>query len=274
MAYLVDGHMHLEYGPLSEEYVLEFIAEAKRKGLSEIQILDHTHRFIEFEPMYESLKKYPIQKEWLENKEKKFKDHVSDFIELMEKIKQKDLGIKVTYGLEVCYTPKTKEFIKETLANYKLDFVVGAIHSVNDILYDMDFSKELLWEKYDVNKIYKDYYQALLDLVNSKLFTQVAHPDTIKIFNYYPNYDLSETYKTLALAIKKNNMKAEDNVGCHYRYGCKDLGLSDELLKVFIDNDVDIITCSDAHHPTDVGTDIKEVTNKINTFKEGKNYVR
>ena len=46
---MIDGHMHLEYGPLSVDYVLEFVQEAVKKGLDEIQILDHTHRFKEFE---------------------------------------------------------------------------------------------------------------------------------------------------------------------------------------------------------------------------------
>ena len=79
-----DGHMHLENGPLTKEYVLQFVEAAYQKGLDEIQILDHTHRFIEFEPIYEDLKVYDVQKTWLENKTMKFKDHISDYIDLMK----------------------------------------------------------------------------------------------------------------------------------------------------------------------------------------------
>ena len=50
----------------------------------------------------------------------------------------------------------------------------------------MNFSKEILWNKYDVDDIYKRYYELVFDLVKSDLFTQLAHPDTIKMFNYYP----------------------------------------------------------------------------------------
>ena len=50
---MIDGHMHLEYGDLAKEYVLEFVNAAVNKGLKKIQILDHTHRFVEFEPIYE-----------------------------------------------------------------------------------------------------------------------------------------------------------------------------------------------------------------------------
>ena len=52
------------------------------------------------------LKDYEVQKTWLENKKMKFKDHLADFVNLMEDVKAMDLPIKVTYGLEVCYVPQ------------------------------------------------------------------------------------------------------------------------------------------------------------------------
>ena len=53
---LVDGHMHLENGPLTKGYVMEFINEAYKQGFDRIQILDHTHRFKEFEVIYQGVK--------------------------------------------------------------------------------------------------------------------------------------------------------------------------------------------------------------------------
>lgn len=259
---MIDGHMHLENGPLSKEYVLQFVEEAHKKGLDEIQILDHTHRFIEFEPIYKELKEYEIQKTWLENKEMKFKDHISTFVSLMEEIKAMDLPVKVTYGLEVCYVPKHKEYIKEVLSKYHFDFIVGAIHSIDGILYDMSFSKELLWDKYDANHIYKRYYELVCDLIESDLFTQLAHPDTIKLFEIYPTYDLKPTYHHIAELLNKHHMKAENNVGCYYRYNHPDMGLSDELLNIFKEHHVQMITASDAHKPSDVGTCIIDVYEK------------
>ena len=46
--YITDNHVHLENGPLSKEYVEEFISQAVKMGVSELHILDHTHRFKEF----------------------------------------------------------------------------------------------------------------------------------------------------------------------------------------------------------------------------------
>ncbi len=260
----VDGHMHLENGPLTKEYVLQFVEEAKKKGLDEIQILDHTHRFIEFEPIYEELKQYEVQKVWLENKKMKFKDHLSTFVELMKDIQQMDLPVKVKYGLEVCYVPHHEKYIKDVLSKYPFDFVVGAIHSIDGILYDMSFSKELLWDRYDVNDIYQRYYELVFQLVKSGLFTQLAHPDTIKLFQIYPTYDLKPTYDQLAQLLNQYHMKAENNVGCYYRYNHPDLGLSEELLEIFKENNVPLIFTSDAHKPSDVGTCIKEAYKRMN----------
>jgi len=261
---MIDGHMHLEYGPLNEEYVLQFVKQAQLMGLDEIQILDHTHRFKEFEPAYLPLKEIPEQKIWLENRKMKFKDSLNDYIELMKRIQAMELPVKVRYGLEVCYTEESEDFLRELLSHYEFDFLVGAIHSIDGILYDMPFSKELLWDQYDVNHIYKRYYQLVLSCVDSGLFSQLAHPDTIKMFNYYPSYDLNDTYQLLSEKLKEKKMKGECNTGCHYRYNHQDIGLSDELLEIFKRNGVDIITASDAHHPKDVGMYIKQANERIN----------
>lgn len=261
---MIDGHIHLENGPLTLDYVLEFVEEAHRKGLDTIQILDHTHRFIEFEPIYEGLKQYDVQKTWLENKKMKFKDHISDFVSLMKEVQSLDLPVKVLYGLEVCYVPEHKETIRTILSSYQFDFLVGAIHSIDGILYDMGFSKALLWDQYDVNHIYKRYYELLEDLIQSGLFTQLAHPDTIKLFQIYPTYDLKPVYIRLAELLNQYHMKAENNVGCYYRYNHPDLGLSDELLDIFKTYNVNIITASDAHKPSDTGSYIQEAYARIN----------
>ena len=258
---MIDGHIHLEYGPLDKDYVFAFIKEAKNKGLKEIQILDHTHRFVEFQPIYENLRTYEIQDKWLDGKQK-FCNTLDEFITLMEEIKKMDIGITITYGLEVCYVPEYEMLLNTILSSYSFDFLVGAVHSIDGILYDMPFSKELLWDKYNVDYIYKRYYELVFDLIKSDLFSQLAHPDTIKLFNYYPTYDLKPTYHKLADLLNKHHVKAENNTGCYYRYHHKDMGLSNELLDVLLEHHVEIICASDAHKPEHVGSYIQEIYNK------------
>ena len=264
---LVDGHMHLEYGKLSVAYVLEFVEAAQAKGIDKIQILDHTHRFKEFSPIYDNLRTIPVQKQWLANPKLKFKNSLAEYWDLIQQVKSLDLPIEVSFGLEVCYVPEYEDKIREILKPYQFDFLVGAVHSIDGILYDMSFSKEILWDKYATNQIYKRYYELLFEVVKSNLFTQLAHPDTIKLFNYYPDYDLQPTYDELAELCKQHHVLAECNTGCHYRYNHKDIGLSDDLLQTFVKHNVQLITASDAHQPKHVGNYILEASERIATLK-------
>lgn len=257
--YLVDSHMHLEYGPLSTDYVMAFVSEAVKKGLDEIDILDHTHRFKEFEACYEHLRRYEQQDAWLHQKTK-FCNTLDDYRKLIAEVKQMDLPIRVKFGLEVCYTENTEDLLKDILKDTDFDFLTGAIHSVDGILYDMSFSDGLLWDQKDTGEIYRRYYEIALSLIRSGLFDRFAHPDQLKLAGRDPRYDLSDTYHKIAEALKQMDMYGENNSGIAYRYGHQDIGISDEMLKIFKEYKVKMITASDAHKPEDVGTLIREAT--------------
>lgn len=257
---MIDGHVHLERGPLTKEYAYEFIKEAQNKGITELQILDHTHRFKEFAPMYERYKFVDAQRDWLSHD---LRDSIYDYIKLIEEMKKDTLPIKVSFGLEVCYQKPEEENIQKLIKDlYNWDFLVGSVHAVDYRVYDSKWSMDELWNKFPADQIYKRYYEIMFDLVKSELFTQLAHPDTIKMFNIYPTYDLTDTYHELADLLNEHHIKVENNVGCYYRYHHEDMGLADDLLKIFRQHNCEMITVSDAHTPEDCGNYIKEVWDK------------
>ena len=258
--YLVDSHVHLEKGPLTKEYVLEFINEAIKNNIDELHILDHTHLFKEFYHCYDELRDIDIQNRWLSGK---FRNSLDEYDELIKEMKTMEFPIRVLYGLEVCYTPKSENMLKEVLKDRNYDFLIGSIHSVDSILYDMGFSKELLWEKYDTDLIYMHYYDAVKKLIRSDMFTSVGHMDNLKLFGYVPKRDMTAVYNEVAELMVKHKLLCEMNSGCFYRYGCKDIGLSDELLNIFKKKGVEFITASDAHNVSDVGKLIKETRERI-----------
>lgn len=257
---MIDGHIHIHKNPLTKETVYQYIKTAISRNIDTLQILEHTHKFKEFRQMYEPMLFLPEQKEWLEND---FGYSIQEYLDLIKEIRKENLPIKVLFGLEVCYQTSEEHIIKELLKNYDFDFLVGSVHFINHIAYDSSWSKKELWEKYTIDDIYKTYYEEIFNLIESDIFTQLGHPDTIKMFNYYPSFDLTNTYVEMAKLLNKHNMKVEDNVGCHYRYNHKDIGLSDELLQILKDNHCNIITASDAHNPKDVGTNIIDAYHKI-----------
>lgn len=108
----------------------------------------------------------------------------------------------------------------------------------------------------------------MIQLVESRIFHILAHPDSIKCFNAYSNRDLTELYNRLAKALKRNKMKAEFNNGLYLNYHHEELGLNRKLLKVLIDHEVEIWTASDAHSPQDVGEYIREAVKIINRYSK------
>lgn len=263
---MIDGHVHLENGELSVDYVMQFVQTAAARGIDTLQILDHTHRFLEFAPMYEGVRKAnDLQAQWLL---KKIKDPLAKYHQLIDTMKQMDLPIEVRFGLEVCYTPEAESFLKDILSQYPYDFLVGSVHSIDGILYDMPFSKQLLWDVQNADAIYQRYYALVEQSMKSGLFTQIGHPDTIKLFDIHPSYDQIPTYLHLAKLAVKHHLKMENNTGCHYRYHTNDIGLSDAFIQVLVQEGAMIITASDAHLPDHVGNYIKEAQQRIKTIQD------
>ena len=58
-------------------------------------------------------------------------------------------------------------------------------------------------------------------------------------------------------------MKAEFSCGLYNNYGHSELGLNKDLFRIFLKNDVKLLTASDAHAPEDVGKNIRKANNAL-----------
>lgn len=253
---MIDAHVHLDEGPLTKEYLDQFVNEAIKNNIDEIHVLNHTHRFKEFYNIYKECFINEGQINWFS---KELKDSIYDYINFIEEMKKYTFPIKVLFGLEVCYFKDKEEEIKSILDLYNFDFLIGSVHFVDHIAYDCKWSIDELWNKYDVDYIYNTYYDAIFSLLESGLFTQIGHVDTIKMFNYYPSYSLIDTYEKIASLALKNNVIVEDNPKVHYKYGHKDLGLANDLLDILKNKKCRLIGSSDAHKPFEVGCKLIDV---------------
>jgi len=258
---MLDCHIHIERGPYTLDWLNEFIQTAVKQGLDEIYLLEHSFRFIEFIPMYETICKYnDYQREWF-NQRNDGKLSIKSYTNLIDQAKQISYPIKVKFGLEVCYFEDSEKLIKDVTASYPYDFVTGSVHWIDG--YGFDHKKEF-WDSKDVDKTYRRYYEIMEKLIASELFTGVAHPDSIKAFGHKPSYDLIDTYNKLADLLNKHNVYAEQSGGLHLNYS-KDCecGMNRKMLKVFNSKGVRILTASDAHSPKDVGANIIELQNLL-----------
>lgn len=251
---MTDVHIHIEKGPYTKEWIDQFVQQAIRMGMDEIYLLEHSHRFAEFAPMYTSICEYSeYQKNWYK---KKAALSIKEFQSLITEMRKIEFPIKIKWGLEVCYFPEHEKLIGDILHSFPFDFSVGSIHWVDGFGFD---HKAEFWNNIDTEQIYSNYYQLMLRLVKSGLFSGVAHPDSIKCFHHYSTQDLTDTYRLLADELKAHDMYAEQSGGLALNYGFEELGMNPTMLHIFKSKNVAIRCASDAHKPEDVGANVAQL---------------
>lgn len=251
---MTDVHIHIEKGPYTKEWIDQFVQQAIRMGMDEIYLLEHSHRFAEFAPMYTSICEYSeYQKNWYK---KKATLSIKDFQTLITEMRTITFPIKIKWGLEVCYFPEYEKLIGDILRSFPFDFSVGSIHWVDGFGFD---HKAEFWNNIDAEHIYSNYYQLMLRLVKSGLFSGVAHPDSIKCFHHYPTQDFTDIYHLLADELKAHHMYAEQSGGLALNYGFEELGMNQTMLHIFKSKNVEIRCASDAHKPEDAGANIAKL---------------
>lgn len=251
---MTDVHIHIEKGPYTKEWINQFVQQAVSIGIDEIYLLEHSHRFAEFAPMYASICEYSdYQKNWYS---KKGKLSIKDFQALITEMRSIEFPVKIKWGLEICYFPEYEKLIGDILDSFHFDFAVGSIHWVDGFGFD---HKAEFWNGIDVEQIYRKYYDLMLRLVKSGLFSGVAHPDSIKCFHHYPANDLTAAYGLLADELNSHHMYAEQSGGLALNYGFEELGMNKNMLDVFKNKNVDIRFASDAHTPEHAGANISSM---------------
>lgn len=249
---MIDCHVHIERGPYNLDWLQKFIDQGQKIGLLELYILEHTHRFREFLPLYSQMSQYnSYQNNWINQKGK---HSIYEYIDLIELARRQKYPIIIKFGLEVCYDEYMENFIEKIKYFYNWDFFTGSVHWVDGFAYD---HKQEFWRNMDINSLYMRYYCLVSKLIKSGLFTGLAHPDAIKCFNYYPNIKLDSIYYNIAKLLNKQRMYAEDSSGLHNNYSHQEYGLNKTIRKIFFKNRVKLLTASDAHTPEDVGKGIK-----------------
>lgn len=257
---MIDGHIHIERGAYTLDWIRQFVNKAVEMELDEIRLLEHNYIFEEFAPMYDSVCTYSeYVNAWFHRSAGIHK--LADYLELIEQVRNEQFPVEIKFGLEVCYFKEFEGFISELAKDKGFDFLLGSIHFVDDFAFD---HKAEHWAGLDVDKVYRRYFEDSISLAKSGLFDGIGHPDAIKLFGHKPSYPLSDYYESLAKELSKSNLYADQNSGVERR--CPDtasLGMDRELLRALKKNAVKIITSSDAHCPEDVGYKIKELSSLI-----------
>lgn len=260
---MIDGHIHLN-GEYTLKNIDEIVKKAMQMNLKEIWLLDHSYLFIEFFPMYrEVMENNEFNKNWITNK--KNNCSLSDYDNLIKEVRIRKYPIKIKFGIEICYFKKYEQLVKDITSKYDFDFLIGSVHFVNDFAFGRGKEE---FSNYNIDKLYKTYFETSIDLANSKIFDVIAHPDSIKLFGYIPKIDLKPYYEELIKSVLNADMYIEQNSGVSRNYKKDLIGMEKELLELALRSKAKIMTSSDAHKINDIGDKIKEINEELKQYKE------
>ncbi len=245
--------MHFEYGSYDLNWVKGFFESAKKRGIEEIGISEHTHGFVEFKDLYydelilDDGVVGTFQQKWL--KKNKFKYSLDDYFCFMNELKEKGYPVKI--GIEICNFQNQKH-VKEIIGKYDFDYVIGSVHFLKGWGYDFsDIKTE--WSRHTLEDIYTWYAQEIENLCSGGLYDILGHPFNIRLFKNIPTFDVRPILERVAKALKQANMAIDINTGTLYRYPIAEISPYPDFLEVARAYDLPIITSSDAHQPEDCG---------------------
>jgi len=186
------------------------------------------------------------------------------YFHTIEEIRLEFAGeIEVLSGLELDYNQRMVEYYSNLLPRLPLDYVIGAIHSVEDWIPEIPQSYETsaLAGK-NAEQLYQAYFQKLTEAAQSGLFDFIAHPDLVK--KALPHLGMKKPDNLQTLYQETAKMLAACDVGIEINTRGKllpDVGEFYPHIDFLTEcrrAGVHLTIGSDAHQPQNVGLAVEE----------------
>ncbi len=234
---MLDYHVHTALCRHAEGTLEEYLAEAERKGLTEIGFADHF-------PL--GLLDYTPRAQVTMDPEE-----LSGYIDTVLKLGASSGKVKVKLGIEVDYLPGKEENLREQLSRYPFDYIIGSVHFMDG----WDFTHPVYAADYknkDMGQLYGRYFKLVQQACLSGLFDIIGHVDVIKKFGFRPLEDLEPLWIETARMLRETGTCIELNTAG--RDAPVEVFYPDQrLLELCLAEGVSITLGSDAHAPRQVG---------------------
>ncbi len=177
--------------------------------------------------------------------------------QLLERIRQENDDITVKIGLEVDYWEGREKEIRQIVAGYPFDYIIGSIHYIDGWAFDHPDYKDK-FDSMDLDDICQRYFDLVNSSVRSGLFTVIGHIDLVKKWGHRPvKHNLRYYTKDVLNNIKKSDLTVEIN-SAGLRKPVAEMYPSREILELMAEMKIPITLSSDAHHPSEVGVGVAE----------------
>ncbi len=240
-----DYHIHTHLCGHARGTMEEMVRHAISMGFKDIGFADHL-------PLtYTNDRSLSMEKEELPA-------YVQEVLRLKEFFSDK---ITVRLGIEADYYPPHMDEVERMLSEHPFEYVIGSIHYLRDWIFD-DPRYVSRFEQIDLNAFYEEYFMNLVRMVETGLFSVVAHPDLIKKFGHRASIDLEPYYREILLAIKEGGLCYEINTS-GLRWPAGEMYPEPAFIRLGAELEVPVTLGSDAHCPEDIGRDFDKALNLL-----------
>ncbi len=161
--------------------------------------------------------------------------------------------LRVLAGIEADYLPEAADETLALLAAYPFDYVLCSVHFVDGFCFDEPDDLEADgWR--DVDRVWRRYYETLIEATQTGAFDVVAHLDLPKMWGFRPSADMSGLEHDALAAIAAAGMAIEINTSALDRYPVAEMFPSASLLRRARAAGIAITFGCDAHRAAEVGS--------------------
>ncbi len=253
---LTDYHLHLQPdgvaaraehaagwdaagGHLSPAWIGQYTGRAEARGVHEIAVTEHVHRFAE-------------AREWHPNpwwREEATED-VDAYCAALERARSE--GLPVLTGVEMDWLADRQDDIACFLADRPFDIVLGSVHWLAERA--VDHPDYLAWDTLGAEEIWARYLDELVAAARSGLFDVLAHIDLPKVFGHSPPDSARARWPEVVAEIAAAGVAVECSTA-GLRKPVRELYPHPDLLGLCGAAGVPVTLASDAHRPDDVAAD-------------------
>ncbi|MEG1479413.1 MAG: histidinol-phosphatase [Kiritimatiellia bacterium] len=159
---------------------------------------------------------------------------------------QRHHEMEIRVGMEFDWLEGSAAWLMPVTQDPRLDYTIGSVHYVGADSID---STRKFWEERsqeERDELFRNYWIAVREMAESRLFDIVGHVDLIKKFDFYPSEDITPFIREALDAIKASRMVVELNTS-GWNKDCRESYPSEPILHACFHREIPVTVSSDAH---------------------------
>lgn len=238
---MIDCHVHTARCGHGQGTVAEYVARAAAVGVDVLTLTEHLPLPFVIDPNRE----YSMPEEDLG-------DYITEVTDAAVKAQVADGGVTVLCGIEADWLPEHEAHVREQLARFDFDVVLGSVHFVDGWAFD-DPAHVDRYPSIDITGLWERYFEMFMGAASSGLFDVMAHPDLVKKFGFRPQAPVDHLYEAAAEVMAASRTAVEVS-SAGLRKPCAEIYPSLGFLTACRRMGVPATFGSDAHAPEEVAS--------------------